>query len=119
DLLLLRSELVPRFGAALAHLLTGGDELDAGAFGKRFHAVLGEHPVCDVQLLARVRAPVLAAQPFAVEEMCAGQRYVDARTAEAFDGLPMQLLRDRPVADQGARACLDAQRPIGPRRRGD
>jgi hypothetical protein len=54
DLLLLWSELVPRLGAPPADPLAGCDELDAGAFGKAFHAVIGEHPVRDLQLLVPV-----------------------------------------------------------------
>ena len=58
---------------ALAHLLAGGQQLAAGALGERLRAHRGEHLVGRAQLLARVDAAVLAAQPLAVEQVGAGE----------------------------------------------
>src|SRR5262245_8911766 len=69
DLLLLRSQVVAHLVAALARLLARGDELAAGPLGERLHADGGEHVVGLAQLLARVDASALAAQPLPVEEV--------------------------------------------------
>jgi hypothetical protein len=61
DLLLLRSELVARLGAALAHLLARRDQLAAGAFGEGLHPDRGEQVVGGAQLLACVDPAALAA----------------------------------------------------------
>ena len=74
DLHLLWGQLVERLDRALAHRLAGGQQLAAGALGERVHAHVREHRVSDSQLLAGVDAAVLAPQPFAVQEVRAGQR---------------------------------------------
>ena len=74
-----------------------------------------QHLVGGAQLLARVDAPVLAAQPLAVEQMGAGELHADAGTAEAFDRLAVETVGDVALAEQGADAGLDPQRPLGGR----
>src|SRR6516225_8564408 len=68
NLLLLRGELLDRAGAALARLLTRRQQLAAGAFGERLHPDRGEQVIGGAQLLARVQAPALAAQPLPVQQ---------------------------------------------------
>src|SRR5829696_2612739 len=68
DVLLLRGELVARVVAPLAHLLAGGQELVPGALGESLRPHREEHLAGDAQLLARIDAPALAAQPLPVEQ---------------------------------------------------
>ena len=77
DLRLLGGEVVARLGGAPAHRLAGRGQLAAGALGERLRADAAEHLVRAAELLARVDAPVLAAQPLAVEQVRA--REVDER----------------------------------------
>jgi hypothetical protein len=65
------------------------------------------------QLLARVASAALAAQPFAVQEMTAGELDVDAGAGEPLDRLAIERLGGFPVAEQRLRAGLDAERPVG------
>ena len=74
DLRLLRGEAVASLGAALAHRLTGGHALTAGAFGEPVHADLRIHAAGRPELLTRIHAPTCAAQPLAVEQVCARKR---------------------------------------------
>src|SRR4051794_1371088 len=76
DLRLLRRQQVPRLRREPAHGLARGLEFAAGAFGERLGAHRDEQLVGGAELLARVRAPALAAQPLAVEQ--AGARELDA-----------------------------------------
>ena len=82
--------------------LAGGQQLAAGALGERLGADPAEAVVGGSKLLARVDAPVLAAQPFAVEELGAGE--VDHATAarEPLDRLAVEGLRSSAVAQQRA-----------------
>ena len=64
-------------GGALAGGLTSGPQLAAGPFGEGCHAHLLQHPVGDAQLLPRVGAAALPAQPFPVQEAGAGQLGAD------------------------------------------
>jgi hypothetical protein len=54
------------------------------------------------QLLARVDAPALAAQPLAVEQMGAGELDADAGTPEARDRLAVEVLGGLVLAQQRA-----------------
>src|SRR3954452_20636785 len=78
DLRLSCGELVQRFDAALASGLPAGPQLPRGALRERVHAHRREHLVRGAQLLAGIRAPPLAAQPFAVDEVAAGELRADA-----------------------------------------
>src|SRR5204862_4630446 len=93
--------------------LAGRQQLAAGALGERLGADLLEAVIGGAKLLACVDAPVLATQPFAVQEFGAGE--VDHATAalEPLDRLAVERLRTFPIGQQGARAGLDAKGPIG------
>jgi hypothetical protein len=73
DLRFLGGQVVARLDAPLAGVLTGRLQLDPSAPGERLHAELAKQLVSGAQLLARVAAPVLAAQPFAVQKVSAGE----------------------------------------------
>ena len=80
---------------ALAGGLAGGQQLAPGALGERLDAHRVQHVVGGAQLLARVDAAALAAQPLAVEQMAAGELDADAGTAEARDRLAVEARRRR------------------------
>jgi len=65
------------------------------------------------QLGAGVPAPVLAAQPFAVQEAGAGHGRAHAGTAEPLDRLAVAVLGGLTLTQQGTRARLGAKRPVG------
>src|SRR5437016_13442162 len=65
------------------------------------------------QLGAGVPAPVLAAQPFAVQEVGAGHGRAYAGPAEPLDRLAIAVLGGLTLAQQGTRARLGAKRPVG------
>ena len=65
------------------------------------------------QLLARVDAAALAAQPLAVEQVGAGELGAQPRAAQALDRLAIQALGGLAFAQQRARAGRDPQRPVG------
>jgi hypothetical protein len=112
DLHLLRGELAARPDGAFAHRLAGGLQLSTGPLGEPLHAHRAVQLLGDAQLLAGVPAPTLAAQPFAVEQMGAGERHTDVGAAEPLDRFAIQLFGGRAVAQQRSRARLDPQRPV-------
>src|SRR5215472_17738299 len=112
DLGLLRGELVSRGDGAFAGGLAGGRELTRSPLGKSLRAHRGENLVGGAKLHARVEAPALTPQPFAVKEMSAGEFRTDVRAAEPLDCLAVESL-DVVLAQQRARARLDPQRPFG------
>ena len=112
DLRLLRGEAVARLGAALAHRLAGGHPLTAGAFGEPVHADLRIHAVRNPELLARVHAPAFASQPLTVEQVRTRKRGTHPRAAQPRDRLAVQALGNVGLAEQRARARLDAERPV-------
>src|SRR5262245_53782546 len=69
----LGGEHVGGVDGAFAYGLAGGQQLGAGPLGERMGPDTAQHVVREAQLLSRVHAPVLAAQPFAIQEMCAGE----------------------------------------------
>ena len=73
DLCLLGCEHAARLVGALARALARGPEFASGALGKCLGSDAAEHFVRCSQLLTRVHAPVLTAEPFAVEEVRAGE----------------------------------------------
>src|SRR5829696_8415561 len=68
DVLLLRSELVAGVIAALADLLAGGQQLVPRTLGKSLRAHRKQRLERDPQLLARIDASSLTAQPLPVEQ---------------------------------------------------
>ena len=70
---------------ALADLLARGDQLAAGALGERLHPDRDEHLVRRAELLARVDASALAAQPLSVEQMRAGELGTQPGAAQPLD----------------------------------
>ena len=102
DLRLLRGEAVASLGAALAHRLTGGHPLTAGAFGEPVHADLCIHAVRNPELLTGVHAPTCASQPLAVEQVRAGKRGTHPRAAQPRDRLAIEALGNVTLAQQRA-----------------
>ena len=73
-----------------------------------------EQLVGDAQLLARVDAPALAAQPLAVEQVRAGELRPQPGAAEPLDRLAVEAARPPSPSLSSARdARLDAERPVG------
>ena len=58
-------------------------------------------------------AAALAAQPFAVEQVRAGELHADAGAAEPVDRLAVEALGGLALAEQRPRAGLDPERPVG------
>src|SRR5262249_5768828 len=110
DLRLLGSELVALLCAVTSHPLARRDQLAPGALGERLHADRDQHVVRRTQLLARIARPALAAQPLAVQQMRAGLSGCETAAAEPLDGLAVELLGDRALADERAGAGLDSER---------
>src|SRR6185369_2631652 len=65
------------------------------------------------QLGAGVPAPVLAAQPFAVQEVGAGHGRAHTGTAEPLNRLAIAVLGGLTLTEQGTGARLGAKRPVG------
>src|ERR1700741_5411197 len=62
---------------------------------------------------ARVAAPVLPAQPFAVEQVRARELGAEPRAPEARDRLAVERVRVAAVGHERAGAGLDAEGPVG------
>ena len=90
--------------------LAGGQQLAAGALGERLGPEAAEVGVGAAQLLARVRAAVLAPQPLAVQEPAAGEFDRRAAAREPLDRLAVERLV---VVHQRAAARFDPERPLG------
>ena len=69
--------------------------------------IVGEHVVRAAQLRARVQAAALAAQPFAVEQVGAGELSAYAGALEPLDRLTVERLGGLAVGQQCSRARLD------------
>ena len=65
------------------------------------------------QLLPRLGAAPLAAQPLPVQQVRPGQLGADPGPAQPLDRLPVEAVGGRAVAEQSADAGLDAQHPRG------
>src|SRR5271169_1891005 len=85
DLFLLGRQMLTGLDRALSSPFTSGPELDASALGKRFRAHRLEHVVSAAERSTGVDPPILAAQPFAVEEMCTGEVRGDVSGLEMRD----------------------------------
>src|SRR5580704_6385114 len=119
DQCLLRGQDVGCPGGAFERLRAGGPQLDVRPFGKRRGAGRVEDLVGGAQVLTRVEAAPLAAQPLAVEKAGAGEFHPLASAAEAVDCLAVEVLRGLAVADQRPRAGLGTKHPVGPAGAGD
>src|SRR4051794_41956960 len=64
------------------------------------------------QLLARVEPAALPAQPFAVQEVSAGELHADASPGEPLDRLAIEPLGGLAIAKERPQARLDAERPV-------
>src|SRR6201989_3274957 len=115
DVSLLGGELAGRLDGPLAHGVAGGEQLTPGPFGKRLDAHRGKQPMGGPQLGASLPAPVLAVQPFAVQEVGAGHGRAHAGTAEPLDRLAIAVLGGLTLTEQGTGAPLGAKRPVGAR----
>jgi hypothetical protein len=73
-------------GGALTGCLAGGQQPAAGALGERLHPHCAQHLACDAQLVARLGDTALAAQPFTVEQVRAGQFRADGAAVGADRG---------------------------------
>jgi len=102
DLGFLRGQLVVGLDSALAHGLARGQQLPAGSLGERLRPHRGKQVVGGAQLHARVHAPALAAQPFAVDQTPPGQLHPHAGAAQALDRLAIETLGGGALAEQGA-----------------
>src|SRR3984957_7741596 len=100
DLHFLRGELIARLGLTLADGLAGSQQLATAALGQRLSRHRGEAVVGSPELLARVPAAVLPAEPLAVQKMGAHQGGTHAGAAEALDRLTVEALGGLTVADQ-------------------
>ena len=114
DLPLLGGQIVARFDGPLAYLLARRLKLIPCALGERLHPDRGQDLVGRAQLLARLDPAILAAQPLTVQEMCAGDLGPEPGALQPLDGLTIQFIGVRPVAQQRAAARFDAERELGP-----
>src|SRR4029450_5415757 len=88
--------------------LAGGEQLAGGALGERLHPHRREQLVSGAQLLTRVQPAALAAQPFAVDKMRAGELGADAGTAGPPHPFPEERRRaGEPGADAGTAEPVD------------
>jgi hypothetical protein len=75
-----------------------GDQLPARALGERLHADVGEHVVGCAQLLPRIEASALTAQPFPVQQVRPGELRAQPDPAQPVDRLAVLVLGGRAVA---------------------
>src|ERR1700749_838137 len=113
DVSLLGRELAARLDGPLTNGVAGGEQLTPGPFGERLDAHRGEQPMGGPQLGAGVPAPVLAAQPFAVQEVGAGHGRAHAGTAEPLNRLAIAVLGGLTLAERGTGPRFGAKRPVG------
>jgi hypothetical protein len=74
----------------------------------------GQHLIGGAKVLARIGPAVLAAQPFPVEQVGAGQLRADLGAPEALDRFPVPALGRLAVTEQGVDA--GGRRSSGARR---
>ena len=112
DLCLLGCEHAARLVGALARGLTGGPELATCSLGKGLGSEDAEHVVGCSQLFARVDAPVFAPEPFAVDEVRAGELDADSGAFEPLDRIPVERLGGVSSSDQRLRAREHSEGPV-------
>jgi hypothetical protein len=89
---LLGGQLIGGLDGALAGGLAGSRQLAAGPLAERLDAHRRQHVAGGAQLLARVGAAALAAQPLAVEQVSARELATDAGTAQPADRLAVETV---------------------------
>jgi hypothetical protein len=109
---LLRGEVIQGRVAAAVRGGAGRGQFLPRPAGERPGAHRLEQVVRGAQLGAGVGAPSLAAQPFPVEQVGAGQRQPHPGPAQPSDRLGVQLLGGVAMGQQGPRAGLEAQPPV-------
>src|SRR6266487_2389918 len=92
DVLLLLGELAVGVDLAFADLLAGGEQFPARALGEGFGADRVEQMVGGVQLVAGVEPPVLATEPFTVEQAGPGKLEPQRCATQPLDRLGVALL---------------------------
>ena len=110
-------EHVARLDRARAGGHAGRQQLACRALREGLHPDRHEQLVRDLQLLARVEPPALAAQPLAVEQMRTGQVDLDPGAPQALHGLAIRALGDLAVAQQRPRQRVADRAPSRCRRR--
>src|SRR4051812_40978252 len=116
DLQLLGGQILARLGRAPARPLARGQQLTRHALRERLDIHGREHLLCDAQVLAGLQPTALAAQPFAVLEVGAGELDSDPRAAEPLDRLAVQRVSDVALAHERSAARLKPEGPVGPAR---
>jgi hypothetical protein len=109
----LRFEQAEGDRCASARCLAGGRQLAAGPLGEPLCTKPVEKLVGGAQLVAGVDSTVLAAQPLAVHQLGPSQVERDTATAEARNRLLVEGFGARAGGQQGARAGLDPESPVG------
>jgi hypothetical protein len=109
----LRCEQAEGDRCASARCLAGGRQLAAGPLGQPLCTKPVEKLVGGAQLVAGVNSTVLAAQPLAVHQLGPSQVERDTATAEARNRLLVEGFGARAGGQQGARAGLDPESPVG------
>jgi len=110
---LLLRELTGGIDGALAYGRAGGQQFAASSLGETVHAHGGEHLVGSEQLATRIGPAISPAEPLPVQQVSAGQLRAHPGPAEMLDSLPEPALGDVWLAEQGSRAGLDTERPVG------
>jgi hypothetical protein len=82
------------------HRAAGGPQLTASPLSERRHAHFVKHLAGGAQLLARIGGAALTTEPFTVEQMGASQVRASTSTPEPLDGLTMETLGFRALAEQ-------------------
>src|ERR1700754_4553854 len=113
DLGFLGGELTGGIERASRDGLAEGPQLSRGAFGERLGTHRREHLVGSAQLLARIHAAMVMTQPFAVDQMGAGEFSADPSAAETLDRLAVVPLGGVVLGHQRSRASLDPESPLG------
>jgi hypothetical protein len=96
----LRGELVERGDCPLADALTGCLELNPRALCERLHPEVCEEPVRSSKLVPRVDPARLAPEPFAEDQVGAGQVEPKAGGLEPLDRLAVERLRGAAFREQ-------------------
>jgi TRAP-type C4-dicarboxylate transport system permease large subunit len=65
-----------------------------------------QHLEGGAELIASIGPAVLAAQPFPVQQICAGELNAESGVTEAVDRLPVAALGRGTLAEQRTAACL-------------
>jgi 2,4-dienoyl-CoA reductase-like NADH-dependent reductase (Old Yellow Enzyme family) len=104
DLGLSGGELGRGISRACAYALAGGMQLARRSYSEPVGSHTREHLVRGAQLFAGIDAPVLASQPFSVEQVGAAERPADAGAAKPVDRLAIEALGCIAVAQHRASA---------------